>query len=259
MMLPTWLPDFLQRKLRTIYYRGNAFHCPMCGYHGRALTPIGFEVEVLKEKQVSGAGRRNAGCFNCGAIDRERLVHVYLRDVLHFYDRVGTSRILHIAPDVHIAEILGRLEPLEYVCGDKFTAGYVYPKHVRNMDIEALPFETGHFDLVICNHVLEHVPNDAQAMRELFRVLKPGGHAVLQVPLSSNSPTTIEDPSVTDPRERERLYGQFDHLRLYGQDYQGRLVAAGFIVERLQLARRKEFDHFGLNPAEDLFIGVKPS
>jgi len=258
MMLPTWLPDFLQRKLRAIYYRGDAFHCPICGYKGRALSPIGFDLPVLVEKQVSGAGRRNAGCFNCGTIDRERLVHVYLRDVLGIYDRVASSRILHIAPDELISRILVSSGALEYVCGDKFTEGYVYPKHVRDLDIEDLPFATDHFDLVICNHVLEHVPDDIKAMRELLRVLKPGGHAVLQVPLAVNSATTAEDPAVTDPKERERLYGQFDHVRLYGQDYGDRLIRAGFRVERLQLAKRKEFEHYGLNPFEDLFVGVKP-
>ncbi|HMC98329.1 MAG TPA: methyltransferase domain-containing protein [Flavobacteriales bacterium] len=259
MKVPTWLPDSLQRKLRTIYYRGDAFHCPFCGFKGRALSPIGFDLPVLVEKQVSGAGRRNAGCFNCGIIDRERLVHVYLRDVLHIYDRLPSSRILHIAPDEHITGFLSRSNVLEYVCGDKFTEGYVYPKHVVDLDIQHLPFSSDHFDLVICNHVLEHVPDDAGAMRELLRVLKPGGHAVLQVPLSANMPTTFEDPAIVDPKERERLYGQFDHVRLYGQDYGDRLRAAGFTVERLQLARRKEFERYGLNPAEDLFVGVKPS
>ena len=258
MRIPEWLPDFLQRKLRAYRYRGDSFLCPVCGYHGRALAPIGFDVDVLKEKQVSGAGRRNAGCFNCGVIDRERLVHVYLRDVLGIYDRTRSSRILHIAPDEHITRILGRSGALEYVCGDKFAEGYAYAANVRTMDVEDLPFNSDHFDLVICNHVLEHVPDDARAMREILRVLKPGGHAVLQVPLSANSPKTIEDPSITDPKERERVYGQFDHLRLYGQDYGDRLKAAGFIVERLQLARQKEFERYGLNPDEDLFVGVKP-
>lgn len=259
MHIPEWMPDFLQRKLRAYHYRGDTFVCPVCGYHGRALAPIGFDLDVLKEKQVSGAGRRNAGCFNCGAIDRERLVHVYLRDVLGIYGRLASSRILHIAPDELITRFLRASNTLEYVCGDKYTEGYAYADNVRNMDVTDLPFAADHFDLVICNHVLEHVPDDARAMREILRVLKPGGHAVLQVPLSANSPTTIEDPSIADPKERERVYGQFDHLRLYGQDYGDRLKAAGFRVERLQLAQRKEFERYGLNPSEDLFVGVKPA
>jgi SAM-dependent methyltransferase len=96
--------------------------------------------------------------------------------------------------------------------------------------VQRLPFRDGAFDALLCHHVLEHVPDDRAAMRELRRVLRPGGWAILQSPIRSRLEATLEDPAVTDPRERERLFGQRDHLRQYGRDYADRLRAAGFEV-----------------------------
>jgi SAM-dependent methyltransferase len=164
--------------------------------------------------------------------------------------------ILHIAPEKHLSRELMRHQFVEYVCGDLFTEGYSYPDHVRNMNVLDLPFADGHFDLVICNHVLEHVTDDRSAMREILRVLKPGGRAVLQVPISANSAVTHEDGTLSDPGERERLFGQPDHVRIYGQDYVERLSAVGFHVDRINISRK--FRRSGLDPREDLFICRKP-
>ncbi len=129
---------------------------------------------------------------------------------------------------------------------------------VQDMDLLDLHFPDGSFDLVICNHVLEHIPDDLAAMREVFRVLKPGGRALLQVPISRNSPRTIEDFSVNTKEERERKLGQFDHVRIFGQDYSDRLARAGFKAERLNISNQPEYAKAGLNPLEDIFVAHKP-
>jgi SAM-dependent methyltransferase len=242
----------LLRRLRNRFRR---YSCPFCGLGTDSWKPMGLDLPVLREKQVSGAGLRNAACPSCGSTDRERLIHVHLAHERRlFEDR--NLRILHVAPEKHLSRELMRHGFAEYVCGDLFTEGYAYPAHVMNMNVLHIPFEDGHFDLVICNHVLEHVPEDIAAMREILRVLKPGGQALLQVPLSANSSATHEDPTITDPRERERLFGQYDHMRIYGQDLVQRLESAGFRVERRNLAAK--YKRWGLDPREDLFICMKP-
>ncbi|WP_439475771.1 class I SAM-dependent methyltransferase [Algoriphagus formosus] len=144
----------------------------------------------------------------------------------------------------------------DYIMGDLFTEGYSYPEEVVNMDITRIPYPDSHFDLIICNHVLEHIPNDHQAIKELHRVLKPFGKAILQVPISNKFRETYENELVVNPKDREREFGQYDHVRIYGQDYSTRLKAGGFVVEKLNLASK--YPKLGLNPAETLFIGTKP-
>jgi SAM-dependent methyltransferase len=136
------------------------------------------------------------------------------------------QRLLHFAPEAVFREQLRARHGLGYVTADlKASRGDV------RADITRIPFAEGSFDAVLCNHVFEHVPDDVAAMGQIRRVLRPGGWAVLQVPLRSRLAVTQEDPGVTDPRDRERLYGQHDHLRQYGRDYEERLQMAGFLVE----------------------------
>ena len=163
--------------------------------------------------------------------------------------------ILHLAPEKNLTSTLSKIGLKDYICGDLFTEGYQYPDYVQNMNVLNIPFEDNYFDLIICNHLLEHVPNDFDAMKELYRVLRSNGKAILQVPISKNSKTTIEDFSVTDSKERETMFGQFDHVRIYGQDYSDRLNSVGFKIERINIS--KEFPKFGLAHDEDIFIGKK--
>lgn len=139
--------------------------------------------------------------------------------------------MLHIAPELCFLDRFEAMDNLEYV-----TADIESPLAKVKMDIHDIPFEENTFDIIFCNHVLEHVDSDIRALEEMRRVLKPGGWAILQVPFfyPLNEETT-EDPNIKDPHERERLFGQDDHVRLYGKDYSKRLSSVGFNVQEEKL------------------------
>jgi ubiquinone/menaquinone biosynthesis C-methylase UbiE len=100
-------------------------------------------------------------------------------------------------------------------------------------DICNLPFEDNTYDIILCNHVLEHIPDDTKAMQELYRVLKPGGMGIFQIPQDLTRSTTFEDDSITDQKERAKVFGQYDHVRVYGRDYFDKLRSCGFIVNEV--------------------------
>jgi SAM-dependent methyltransferase len=249
-----FVPAAIRRHVRLWRHRGTAVTCPICGYQARDLKVSGQDFPVLRERQVIGAGTRPVKCHRCGSADRARLVYLYLRDHVGL-DRAASMRVLHVAPEPGLTEKLLELGFAEYVCGDLFTEGYTYPAWVRNLDATDIQFDDDTFDLLMCNHVLEHIPDDRRAMRELCRVLKPGGVAILQVPISANSATTLEDPQVTDPHDRARVFGQFNHVRIYGQDYTARLEQAGFVVREVDVAA--QYAQHGVNPEEALFVCTK--
>lgn len=246
------LPAPLKHMLKLAWHYGFNNTCPFCHYKSRDLSPIGNDSRVLKKNLVGGSGRRNGGCHNCGSTDRERLIQVYLKYIYKLAERDRKIRVLHIAPEKNLSKALLDLSLENYICGDLFAGDYKYPDHVVNMDVTNLPQEDGYFDLVICNHVLEHIPNDKKAISELYRVLKKPGIAILQVPISRKLEATFEDPSITQPSDRENAFGQFDHVRIYGQDYPTKLEEVGFKTNRTNLYRQ-----FGLIEEEDLFINVK--
>lgn|SRR5574344_940176 len=243
------------RPIYLLRHKGNKYTCPFCGYKSDILNPFGEESDVIEKYHIIGAGRRNASCLKCGAHDRERLIFVYLKYVAKIFDG-KTLSILHMAPEQRISAKILECHDLEYVCGDLFTEGYTYPDYVKNMNLLALPIENDRFDIVICNHVMEHIPEDTKAMSEIFRVLKPGGFAILQVPISYSTDKTIEDFSITNPDERKRRFGKSDHCRIYGLDYIDRLKSVGFEVDMKNIS--KDFPQFALNPEENIFICTKP-
>lgn len=253
-MLATQIGRQVRRGLEVVAHLGMRYTCPLCGYRSRAHKWIGVANTVLTEKHVVGGGKRRAGCYNCGATDRERLVYTYLAEEFGLFT-TQHRRILHIAPEASLSRQIRKHNFQRYVCGDKFAPGYHYPGDVTNLDILQLPFADDSFDLIICNHVLEHIPDDQAAMRELLRVLRPGGQAILQVPFAKDVAETYEDPTATDPRQREQLFGQHDHVRLYGSDYGERLKAAGFSLSVAHLAHR--YPRYALNSDEPLFICSK--
>jgi len=207
-------------KFMGLFYRGNTVVCPICSTGFRKFLPYG---------RINP--RPNALCPNCLSLERHRLIWLYLQDRSSFF----TSKldILHIAPE---ACYIPRFEKLH---GDRYiTADIESPLAKVKMDIHDIPFEENRFDVVLCNHVLEHVRDDIQAMHEIGRVLKPGGFAILQVPFFNPIPeVTFEDNSITDPRQREKLFGQDDHVRKYGKDYTARIARAGLLPLEEHYAR----------------------
>lgn len=216
--------------------------------------PTGTDAKIWKELHGVGAGKRNAICPHCGSSDRERLVYLYIKDK-YLPTRNGKPiKCLHIAPENQLSNFLRLKSHIDYTAGDKRCEGYDYPDYVQPIDIMDLSsIADNTYDIIICNHVLEHVQNDIVAMRGIRRILKPDGIAILQVPYATKLENTIEDSSINTPTTRFEAYGQADHVRLYGMDYSVRLKSAGFSVEILDIA--KSYSHkMGLNRKESLFI-----
>jgi len=190
-------------------------HCTVCGKDSLKF----FDGGVIEK-------RAEACCPQCGSLERHRLLLPVLREKTNLFEANGL-KLLHVAPEKFLHQRLRVLPDVDYISAD------LEPGRADvEMDITNIQYEDNSFDAILCSHVLEHVPDDRKAMREFFRVLKPGGWAVLAVPI--NVDETVEDPSITDPAERIRLFGQDDHVRRYGPDYFDRLEEAGFQIERLR-------------------------
>ena len=240
-------------RLALIKNFGFKYKCPFCGYHARKMNPIGGNFNVIYEKEIVGCGRRFAECIKCKSTDKERLVFAYLQSINFFAD--PNKKVLHMAPEPNLSQCFFRNNFKNYICGDYFAPGYedVYPSYVKCINILDIPYDNAYFDVVICNHVLEHVENDAKGMSEIFRVLKKDGFAILQVPISYKLAKTYEDPSIIDAKNREIAFGQRDHVRIYGRDYIDRLKEVGFKVEVISnLAARNP--KYGLNNKEKVFV-----
>jgi len=259
-LFKVFVPVKLQPKLRSIFERvywfGFRYTCPFCNSRLRAFRPSGFEYSVLIERKVVGGGYRSTACCPvCCSLDRERLLYLYL---LHKTDIFAKSQqVLHIAPEARLADILRNQSVVDYLTAD------LYSKDVMiEMDITNIQFPDNSFDAIICSHVLEHIIDDRKAMSELYRTLKAGGWAILQVPLSLSLAETYEDFSITTTAGRKEAFGQTDHVRIYAQDYKDRLEKAGFkinvfkwISEAENFGGRK--NSFGLNEEESVFLARK--
>lgn len=147
------------------------------------------------------------------------------------------------------------MDNLEYITTDLES-----PLADVKADICDLPFKDNEFDVILCNHVLEHIPNDKKAMEELYRILKPGGWGVFQIPQDLNRDVTYEDDSITDPRERAAIFGQYDHVRVYGKDYFNKLRSVGFKVNEIAYTKKiapELTERYALNPSEIIPVCFK--
>jgi SAM-dependent methyltransferase len=224
------LPRGAVLAMKRMAYRGSAHTCVVCKAEVGRLLDQGYGYPMLEELRVVGGMKKaNDECPICRSNDRVRLIHLYTQ---HHSDLLRKpNRLLHMAPELGLADIWSKVAALDYVPADPDQVRYKHLHGLRSFDLQTAPFADESFDWVICNHVLEHIADDSRAMREIFRMLKFGGTALLQVPISMVRSATDEDPNITDPAERIRRFGQDDHLRLYARDYYERLSEAGFTVE----------------------------
>lgn len=247
-------------KLKQIYIKakflGLNYQCPFCQSRLKRLKPFGLKFPVLVEKNVIGGGYRlNALCPVCNSLDRERLLYLYLLNKTNvFTDKL---KLLHIAPEAGLSRVIKKHSNIDYLTSD-INSNTVMVK----MDITKIDLPDNSFDVIICNHVLEHIIDDKKAMHELHRVLKLGGWGILQVPISLSISKTFEDSSVVIPEKREEVFGQSDHVRIYALDYVDRLEESGFNVAQFKWWEDEQFgppkNKFGLIQDETLFIVTKP-
>ncbi|MBL0742960.1 class I SAM-dependent methyltransferase [Chryseolinea lacunae] len=230
-------------KVVSVFYAGSAVTCPVCSKSFKKFLPYG---------RINP--RPNALCPSCLSLERHRLIWLYLNEKTTFF--TAPHHVLHIAPEACF------IKRFENVHGDRYiTADIESPLAKVKMDIHAIPFPENTFTAVLCNHVLEHVADDIKAMSEIHRVLKPGGFAIMQIPFFNPIPdVTFEDATITDKREREKIFGQDDHVRKYGHDYTQRIARAGltpladeFVNTLDETVRQK----FGLVKGETIYVGFK--
>jgi SAM-dependent methyltransferase len=236
--LSYWVRPFLAS-----FYKGNRFEDPIDGRTYRKLLPYGYQ----------GRQRQNALAPASLSLERHRLLWLYLKKETNFFS--APQKVLHVAPEQCFYGRFRAMQNLDYL-----TADLNSPIADVKMDIHDIQYPTNTFDVVLCNHVLEHVQDDQQCMRELCRVLKPGGLAIMQVPFEKGRKETDEDPSITDPEERIRRFGQYDHVRVYGLDYPDRLQKAGFSVTAVNYSQslpKEEFERYALMPNEVLYACSK--
>lgn len=227
--------------------------CPICGDTTFPLQPVGSEFPVLKELDVIGSGHRLQRCHKCKGSDRDRLVYLFLKHHTNLIDGDDKCSFLHVAPENCLATIFLNKKNMNYLPIDSFEHGYVYPDYLIQMNLLSLTIEDNSLDYVMCNHVLQDISDDIKAMQEIFRVLKPGGKAILQVPITNKIKKTIEHVGCLDYQECEIRYGHRFHKRLYTQeDYLSRLKSVGFKTEVFQIC--DDIKTYSLNPREKIFL-----
>lgn len=201
----------LAMKVLALSNQGTGVQCSVCQKEYKKFLPYGR------------IARENALCPNCLSLERHRLMWLFLKEKTDFFS--APLKVLHVAPEHCFIERFEALPNLEYI-----TADIESPLAKVKMDVHDIPFPENSFDVVFCNHVLEHVDSDIKACQEFNRILKPNGWGILQSPVY-DLPETLEDNSITDPAERERIFGQRDHVRKYGNDYAERLRKSGIQIE----------------------------
>lgn len=204
--------SYVVRPILALFLKGNRFTDPIDGKSFRSFLPYGY-----------GTQRNNVLSPSTLSLERHRLLWLYLQNETDFF--TAPKSVLHFAPEQAFYKRFRKLSHLNYVTTDLNS-----PLADIKADICDLPFKDNEFDIILCNHVLEHIPDDTRAMNELYRIMKPGGYGIFQVPQDLSREKTFEDNSITDPKERAKIFGQYDHVRIYGQDYFDKLRYIGFKV-----------------------------
>ncbi len=231
------------KAILPILLRGNTYIDPIDGKGYRKFLPYGY------------GDRQRANVLAPGSLslERHRLLWLYLKRHTDFF--TATAKMLHVAPEQCFYKRFRNMDNLDYV-----TADIESPLADLKFDLHDIPLPNDTYDIIFCHHVLEHVEDDIRCMQELCRVLKPGGMAIMQVPQDIRRDKTFSDPSITDEAERIRLFGQYDHVRVYGADYPERLASAGFKVTEYRFENDvlpEEAERYRLMPGERLYICSK--
>jgi len=207
--------SYVVRPILAFFLKGNKFTDPIDGKSFKTFLPYGY-----------GEQRNNVLSPSTLSLERHRLLWLYLKNKTNFFK--DNLKVLHFAPEQCFLKRFRELNNLDYT-----TTDLVSPIADVKADICNLPFEDNSYDVIFCNHVLEHIPDDTKAMQELYRVMKPGGMGIFQIPQDLNRDVTFEDNSITDKKERAKIFGQYDHVRVYGRDYFDKLRGIGFKVEEV--------------------------
>ncbi len=241
-------------KIQYAKYRGAGFECNCCGATYNKFVPDYPSAEnahAINTNEVIAGYGENILCPACLSTARERLIIALLKSEI----KISGKKILHFSPEKNIYNFIKQhnevvtadIEPLFYkIIDDK----------IKNEDATRLSFAVNSFDVIIGNHILEHIPDDKKAIKEMYRVLKPGGRAILQVPYSTTILTTLETPEINNPEKQSALYGQKDHVRIYQlQDYISRLQKAGFKVEVIDYSNLNAYYKNAIQPNE-VFLSI---
>ena len=194
--------------------KGDKFTDPIDGKSFRMFLPYGYENQ-----------RNNVLSPSTLSLERHRLLWLYLQNETDFFQSKEKKKVLHFAPEQEFYKRFKKQKNIDYTTTDLLS-----PLADVKADICDLPFDDNSYDIIFCNHVLEHIPNDTKAMQELYRVLKPGGMGIFQIPQDLSREKTFSDDTITDQKERAKIFGQYDHVRVYGRDYFDKLRSIGFKV-----------------------------
>lgn len=235
--------SYAVRPVVAFFLRGTKFTDPIDGQSYRNFLPYGYEKV-----------RNNVLAPGTLSLERHRLCWLYLQRETNLFDT--PQKVLHFAPEQAFLKRFRKMTHLDYTTTDLNS-----PIADVKADICNLPFGDNSYDFIICNHVLEHIPDDIKAMSELFRVLTPGGTAILQVPYDRNREESFEDNSISDPKERAKIFGQYDHVRIYGMDYFKKLSSVGFQVDAVDYTSSfhlSEIEKYRLPQGELIPVCKKP-
>jgi SAM-dependent methyltransferase len=207
--------SYVIRPILEFFLKGQTYTDPIDQKSFKTFLPYGY-----------GQQRPNVLSPSTLSLERHRLLWLYLRNETNFFTE--NLKVLHFAPEQCFLKRFRKLNNLNYTTTDLLS-----PIADVKADICNLPFDDNSYDVILCNHVLEHIPDDTKAMQELYRVMKTGGYGIFQIPQDLNRDVTFEDDTITDKTERAKIFGQYDHVRVYGRDYFEKLRSIGFKVEEV--------------------------
>ena len=233
------------KKVAPLLYKGDNVECPVCERSFRKFLSYGADI----------VHRDNVLCPYDLTLERHRLMWIYLKNNSDFFTKENLT-VLHMAPEQCFHKLFQNQKNLDYL-----TADIVSPIADIHFDLHDIPLEDNRFEVIFCNHVMEHVDDPIRCMSELHRVMKPGGWGIMQVPQDWNRDETYEDSSIVTPEEREKHYWQYDHVRLFGKDYPDYLKKAGFEVEEFNREVHigiEKMKRYRLDENEILYIVKKP-